>query len=128
MGQELLLSRTSKPRASSQKPSKGHGQDRPFISCKYHVYVTTKVSCQHLLIIVCECVRRHLAPERLGQPSKGSPGRNRVVNGNVCMHVDDLIFEWHRRLFCCLSQESSRSPFRSARWTRMMSCSAGRGL
>ena len=22
----------------------------------------------------------------------GSPSRNRTVNGNVCMHVDDLIF------------------------------------
>ena len=25
-------------------------------------------------------------------PVAGSPSRNRTVNGNVCMHVDDLIF------------------------------------
>ena len=25
-------------------------------------------------------------------PVAGSPSRNRIVNGNVCMHVDDLIF------------------------------------
>ena len=25
-------------------------------------------------------------------PDTGSPSRNRTVNGNVCMHVDDLIF------------------------------------
>ena len=25
-------------------------------------------------------------------PVAGSPSRNRIVDGNVCMHVDDLIF------------------------------------
>ena len=25
-------------------------------------------------------------------PVAGSPSRNKIVNGNVCMHVDDLIF------------------------------------
>ena len=59
-------------------------------------------------------------------PVAGSPSRNKVVNGNVCMRVDDLIFTGTDD-FCHHSQESSRSHFRLARWTRMTSCSAAKG-
>ena len=58
-------------------------------------------------------------------PVAGSPTRNRMVNINVCMHVDDLIFSATADI-CRRSQESSRSRVRLARWTRMVSCSAAK--
>ena len=36
--------------------------------------------------------RLHTIVDYIMDPVAGSPSRNRTVNGNVCMHVDDLIF------------------------------------
>ena len=42
-------------------------------------------------------------------PVAGSPSRNRVVNGNVCTHVDGLICHWQRRLFVVFAREPKKS-------------------
>ena len=66
----------------------------------------------------------------------GSPNRNRTVNGNVCMHVDDLIFRGtdslvgldvteHRSVLGKLNWLQSRTQFHiSYRFSRCASASA----
>ena len=58
-------------------------------------------------------------------PVAGSPSRSKLVNGNVCMHVDDLIFTGADDFLLSLARELKRS-FQIGSLDEMMSCSAGR--
>ena len=52
-------------------------------------------------------------------PVAGSPSRNGTVNGNICMHVDDLIFTGTDDFLLSFT-ESLKSLSRLVPWTRTM--------
>ena len=50
----------------------------------------------------------------------GGPSRSGTVNGNVCMHVDDLIFTGTDDFSLSFAGGLGRSLSRLVPWTRMM--------